>query len=153
MTIHVGINGFGRIGRLVFRAAMESKRSDLEFVAINDLGSPADNAHLLKYDSVHGVYPGEVGAGDDSIIVDGNEQDEENRKAFLDAAGAISSKPVAGTINLSDGMPSPSWPDSITAGIAALGSTSSGFLKVDNSTVSLTAEVGGDDDLVVAFAR
>ncbi len=71
MALKVAINGFGRIGRLVFRAAMESKRSDLEFVAINDLGSPADNAHLLKYDSVHGVYPGEVDAGDDSIIVDG----------------------------------------------------------------------------------
>ncbi len=71
MALKVAINGFGRIGRLVFRAAMESKRSDLEFVAINDLGSPADNAHLLKYDSVHGIYPGEVEAGDDSIVVDG----------------------------------------------------------------------------------
>lgn len=71
MALKVAINGFGRIGRLVFRAAMESKRSDLEFVAINDLGSPADNAHLLKYDSVHGIYPGEVSATDDSIIVDG----------------------------------------------------------------------------------
>ncbi|WP_282606694.1 type I glyceraldehyde-3-phosphate dehydrogenase [Pelagibius sp. Alg239-R121] len=71
MALKVAINGFGRIGRLVFRAAMESKRSDLEFVAINDLGSPADNAHLLKYDSVHGIYPGEVDASDDSIIVDG----------------------------------------------------------------------------------
>lgn len=71
MALKVAINGFGRIGRLVFRAAMESKRSDLEFVAINDLGSPADNAHLLKYDSVHGTYPGEVSATDDSIVVDG----------------------------------------------------------------------------------
>ncbi|TQV81729.1 type I glyceraldehyde-3-phosphate dehydrogenase [Denitrobaculum tricleocarpae] len=71
MALKVAINGFGRIGRLVFRAAMESKRSDLEFVAINDLGSPADNAHLLKYDSVHGIYPGEVSATEDSIIVDG----------------------------------------------------------------------------------
>lgn len=71
MALKVAINGFGRIGRLVFRAAMESKRSNLEFVAINDLGSPADNAHLLKYDSVHGVYPGEVSATEDSIVVDG----------------------------------------------------------------------------------
>lgn len=71
MALKVAINGFGRIGRLVFRAAMESKRSDLEFVAINDLGSPADNAHLLKYDSVHGIFPGEVSATDDSIVVDG----------------------------------------------------------------------------------
>ncbi|RMD63941.1 MAG: type I glyceraldehyde-3-phosphate dehydrogenase, partial [Alphaproteobacteria bacterium] len=67
----VGINGFGRIGRLVLRAAMESGRSDIEFVAINDLGSAEANAHLLKYDSVHGTFPGTVEATDDSITVDG----------------------------------------------------------------------------------
>jgi glyceraldehyde 3-phosphate dehydrogenase len=71
MTVRVGINGFGRIGRLVFRAAMESGRKDIEFVAINDLGSAEANAHLLKYDSVHGTFPGEVGASADAIIVDG----------------------------------------------------------------------------------
>ena len=71
MSLRVGINGFGRIGRLVFRAAMEAKRKDLEFVAINDLGSAEANAHLLKYDTVHGTYPGEVGADADSITVDG----------------------------------------------------------------------------------
>ncbi len=73
MAVKVGINGFGRIGRLVFRAAMEAKRDDVEFVAINDLGSAADNAHLLTYDSVHGRFPGQVEAKDGSIAVDGKE--------------------------------------------------------------------------------
>jgi glyceraldehyde 3-phosphate dehydrogenase len=71
MAVRVGINGFGRIGRLVFRAAMESKRKDIEFVAINDLGTPEANAHLLKYDSVHGTYPGKIESGKDHIKVDG----------------------------------------------------------------------------------
>jgi len=71
MAVRVGINGFGRIGRLVFRAAMEAKRKDIEFVAINDLGTPEANAHLLKYDSVHGIYPGKIEAVKDGIKVDG----------------------------------------------------------------------------------
>ncbi|GAB4223879.1 MAG: type I glyceraldehyde-3-phosphate dehydrogenase [Kiloniellaceae bacterium] len=71
MAVRVGINGFGRIGRLVFRAAMEAKRKDVEFVAINDLGTAEANAHLLKYDSVHGIYPGKVEALKDAIKVDG----------------------------------------------------------------------------------
>ena len=71
MAARVAINGFGRIGRLVFRAAMEAKRKDVEFVAINDLGSPQANAHLLTYDSVHGTYPGKVQAMKDAIRVDG----------------------------------------------------------------------------------
>ena len=69
MAIRVAINGFGRIGRMVFRAAMESNRSDLEFVAINDLGSPAANAHLLKYDSVHGRLDQDVSVEGDTIRV------------------------------------------------------------------------------------
>ncbi len=73
MAVKVGINGFGRIGRLVFRAAMEAKRKDIEFVAINDLGSAADNAHLLTYDSVHGRFPGRIEAKEKSILVDGQE--------------------------------------------------------------------------------
>ena len=72
MALRVGINGFGRIGRLVFRAAMESGRKDVEFVAINDLGSAKSNAHLLKYDSVHGTFPGEVEATEDTIVVKGH---------------------------------------------------------------------------------
>jgi glyceraldehyde 3-phosphate dehydrogenase len=72
MAVRIGINGFGRIGRLVLRAAAESKRNDVEFVAVNDLGSVEANAHLLKYDSVHGTYPGSVSTDGDSMTVDGH---------------------------------------------------------------------------------
>ncbi|GEL14668.1 type I glyceraldehyde-3-phosphate dehydrogenase [Pediococcus cellicola] len=73
MTVKIGINGFGRIGRLAFRRIYElgAKSNDIEVVAINDLTSPAMLAHLLKYDSTHGTFPGEVSATEDSIIVDG----------------------------------------------------------------------------------
>jgi len=64
MTIRVAINGFGRIGRLVFRALQETGREDVQVVAINDLGSVEANAHLLKYDSVHGRYPHEIKTGE-----------------------------------------------------------------------------------------
>ncbi|MFO0989308.1 MAG: type I glyceraldehyde-3-phosphate dehydrogenase [Alphaproteobacteria bacterium] len=67
MTLRVAINGFGRIGRLVLRAAYEAKRKDVEFVGINDLGSVEANAHLVKYDSVHGTYPGDVTVKGDTI--------------------------------------------------------------------------------------
>ncbi|MDF2094707.1 type I glyceraldehyde-3-phosphate dehydrogenase [Aquibaculum arenosum] len=73
MAVRVGINGFGRIGRLVLRAAAESKRDDIEFVAINDLGTAEANAHLLKYDSVHGRYPGQVESREAALLVDGKE--------------------------------------------------------------------------------
>lgn len=69
MTVKVAISGFGRIGRNVLRAAAEAKRTDLEFVAINDLVPAKDNAHLFKYDSVHGTFPGEVKVSGDSIDV------------------------------------------------------------------------------------
>jgi glyceraldehyde 3-phosphate dehydrogenase len=72
MAVKVGINGFGRIGRNLFRAAHESG-SDLEFVAVNDLIEPEMIAHLLKYDSILGRFPGEVEASDDGITVDGKE--------------------------------------------------------------------------------
>ena len=62
MPIRVAINGFGRIGRLVLRAIHEQNRKDIEVIAINDLGSIEANAHLLKYDSVHGPFPGRVRA-------------------------------------------------------------------------------------------
>ncbi len=65
MAIRVAINGFGRIGRLVLRAAYEHKHTEIEVVGINDLGPVATNAHLLKYDSVHGRFPGEITTGDD----------------------------------------------------------------------------------------
>jgi len=60
MAVRVAINGFGRIGRLALRAAHEAKRKDLTFVAINDLGDVETNAHLLKYDTTHGKFPGTV---------------------------------------------------------------------------------------------
>ena len=71
MPVRVAINGFGRIGRLVLRAAAESKRKDIAFVAINDLGGAEANAHLLTHDSVHGRYPGKVQAMKTAIKVDG----------------------------------------------------------------------------------
>ena len=58
MAVKIAINGFGRIGRLVLRAMIESGRTDIEPLLINDLGSVEDNAHLLRYDSVHGRFPG-----------------------------------------------------------------------------------------------
>ena len=69
MSVKVGINGFGRIGRMVFRAAL--KNPDVEVVAINDLTDSASMAHLLKYDSVHGVLNREIAAKDDALEVDG----------------------------------------------------------------------------------
>jgi glyceraldehyde 3-phosphate dehydrogenase len=59
MAVKVAINGFGRIGRNVLRAIIESGRTDIEVVAINDLGPVETNAHLLRYDSVHGRFPGD----------------------------------------------------------------------------------------------
>jgi len=73
MATRVGINGFGRIGRQVLRAAKEQGIADLDFVAVNDLTDTRTLAHLFKYDSVHGTYQGDVEAGKESIIVDGDE--------------------------------------------------------------------------------
>ena len=73
MAIRVGINGFGRIGRQVLRAAKEQKITGLDFVAVNDLTDTKTLAHLFKYDSVHRTYQGDVCAGDGSITVDGDE--------------------------------------------------------------------------------
>ncbi len=72
MSVKVGINGFGRIGRNVFRAA-HAAEADIEFVAVNDLTDPATLAHLLKYDSILGRFPGTVEAGEGSLTVDGAE--------------------------------------------------------------------------------
>lgn len=69
MAVKVAINGFGRIGRLVLRAMIESGRTDLECVLINDLGSVEDNAHLLRYDSVHGRFPGKVETQEDALVI------------------------------------------------------------------------------------
>jgi glyceraldehyde 3-phosphate dehydrogenase len=72
MAVRVGINGFGRIGRNIFRAAHEAA-IDLEFVAVNDITDAATLAHLLKYDSTYGRFPGTVEERDDAIAVDGSE--------------------------------------------------------------------------------
>ena len=73
MAIRVGINGFGRIGRQVLRAARQAGITDIDFVAVNDLTDTRTLAHLFKYDSVHREYQGEVTAGSNSISVDGDE--------------------------------------------------------------------------------
>jgi len=74
MAVKIGINGFGRIGRMVGRAILEKNSKDIELVAVNDITDAKTLAHLLKYDSVHGRFPGgDVKAGTDSIIVNGKE--------------------------------------------------------------------------------
>ncbi|GBD57196.1 type I glyceraldehyde-3-phosphate dehydrogenase [Gluconobacter wancherniae] len=72
MAVKIAINGFGRIGRLVLRGIIESGRTDVEVVAINDLGSVEANAHLLAYDSVHGRLPGEVRAEGNTLVIEAN---------------------------------------------------------------------------------
>jgi glyceraldehyde 3-phosphate dehydrogenase len=73
MAVRVGINGFGRIGRNVLRAAVMAKQTALEFVGVNDITDTKTLAHLLKYDSVHGRFPGTVEAKGDNIVVNGRE--------------------------------------------------------------------------------
>ncbi len=73
MAIRVGINGFGRIGRQVLRAAKMQGVADLDFVAVNDLTDTKTLAHLFKYDSIHRTYQGDVASGDGSITIDGDE--------------------------------------------------------------------------------
>ena len=73
MATRIGINGFGRIGRQVLRATMERHPDILEVVAVNDLTDAKTNAHLFKYDSTYGRYPGTVQAAEKSISVDGRE--------------------------------------------------------------------------------
>src|SRR6266853_6779860 len=72
MVTRVGINGFGRIGRQSLKAMLERHPHDLEVVAVNDLTDTRTNAHLLKYDSTYGRFPGEVEAKEDSLIVNGH---------------------------------------------------------------------------------
>src|SRR4029453_16910769 len=71
MTVRVAINGFGRIGRNILRAIVEAGRKDIEVVAVNDLGPVETNAHLLRFHSVHGPFPSEVGVDGDALGVDG----------------------------------------------------------------------------------
>src|SRR3954470_19563847 len=72
MAVKFAINGFGRIGRCILRAAL-SRKEDIEIVAINDLDKPAALAHLFKYDSVHGTFPGKVSASEKGLVIDGRE--------------------------------------------------------------------------------
>ena len=72
MAIKIGINGFGRIGRLVFRSILERGDTDFDVVAVNDLTDAATLAHLFKYDSVHGRFPGDVSVEDDYLVVNGD---------------------------------------------------------------------------------
>jgi glyceraldehyde 3-phosphate dehydrogenase len=72
VAIRIGINGFGRIGRNTLRAAKQLGLEDLDFVAVNDLTDTKTLAHLLKYDSVHGRFPGDVAAEKDALVVDGD---------------------------------------------------------------------------------
>ncbi|MEZ5997373.1 MAG: type I glyceraldehyde-3-phosphate dehydrogenase [Hyphomonas sp.] len=71
MAVRVAINGFGRIGRLVLRSIIENDRKDIEVAAINDLGPVATNAHLLRFDSVHGRFPADVKVDGDKIVING----------------------------------------------------------------------------------
>jgi glyceraldehyde 3-phosphate dehydrogenase len=90
MAVKVGINGFGRIGRNVFRAALGNK--EIDFVAVNDLTSPATLAHLLKYDSILGNLPNEITSGEDFISVDGKKikvfAEKDPAKLNWDSVGA-----------------------------------------------------------------
>ena len=72
MAIRLGINGFGRIGRLVFRAILERGDDTFDIVAVNDLTDAATLGHLFKYDSIHGRYPGTVTVDDDHLVIDGD---------------------------------------------------------------------------------
>ncbi|MEQ1650818.1 MAG: glyceraldehyde 3-phosphate dehydrogenase NAD-binding domain-containing protein, partial [Hyphomicrobiaceae bacterium] len=71
MAVKVFINGFGRIGRNVLRAIVESGRKDIVVVGINDLGPVETNAHLLRFDSVHGKFPADVKVDGDSLVING----------------------------------------------------------------------------------
>lgn len=72
MTARIGINGFGRVGRQSLKAVLELHPQELEVVAINDITDTKTNAHLLKYDSTYGRFPGDIEATPDSLIVNGH---------------------------------------------------------------------------------
>src|ERR1700729_3919185 len=102
MAIRVAINGFGRIGRNVLRAIAESGRKDIEVVGINDLGPVETNAHLLRFDSVHGRFPGTVTVDGDSIIVFGVNHDKLTRDHLVVSNGSCTTNclaPIAKVLN------------------------------------------------------
>ncbi|MEK6255084.1 MAG: glyceraldehyde 3-phosphate dehydrogenase N-terminal domain-containing protein, partial [Gemmatimonadales bacterium] len=75
MSVKVGINGFGRIGRNILRSALQQGMGELDLVGINDLTDAATLAHLFKYDSVHGVYDGQVEVDGNALVIDGERFD------------------------------------------------------------------------------
>lgn len=116
MALKVGINGFGRIGRNVMRAAKQQGFKDIDFVAVNDLTDTGTLAHLLKYDSVHGRYKGTVEAAGDALIVDGDRvrvlsEKDPARLPWKEPASMSSSSPLAasrtGTRRRSTSRPGP----------------------------------------------
>ena len=83
MSTKIAINGFGRIGRCVLRAALQRKEKDLEIVAINDLDKPASLAHLFKYDSVHRTWPGEVKTSEKGFVIDSTTENSRNNRPMI----------------------------------------------------------------------
>ena len=113
MTVKVAINGFGRIGRNVLRAIIESKRKDIEVVAINDLGPVETNAHLFRFDSVHGRFPGTVTVSGDTIDVGlgpiivtavRDPKDLPHALVYIDAPGFFRAGNAAGRCATSQGL-------------------------------------------------
>jgi len=88
MAVRVGINGFGRIGRNVFRAAHESG-ADVEIVAVNDITDAGTLGHLLKYDSVFGPFPGEVSVADGALTINGSECAIPDQMFWVAMAGLV----------------------------------------------------------------
>ena len=87
MAIRVAINGFGRIGRNVLRAIAESGRKDIEVVGINDLGPVETNAHLLRFDSVHGRFPAAVKVDGDALVVNGRKISNAAKQSVMPSFG------------------------------------------------------------------
>ena len=94
MAVKVAINGFGRIGRNVLRAIVESGRKDIEVVGINDLGPVETNAHLFRYDSVHGRFPGEVKVGVEAALRMGWDEIIGSDGIFVGMTGFGASAPI-----------------------------------------------------------
>jgi glyceraldehyde-3-phosphate dehydrogenase/erythrose-4-phosphate dehydrogenase len=101
MAIKVGINGFGRIGRMVFRAAVKNFANDIQIVGINDLLDPEYLAYMLKYDSVHGIFDGTIEVDGSNLIVNGNkirltqEMDPANLNGTKSVQTLLSNLPVS----------------------------------------------------------
>ena len=110
MSIKVGINGFGRIGRLVLRAGLDHK--DIEFTGINSTVTPDYMAYLLKYDTVHGIFDADIDYTDHSIIINGKEiptcsdRDPNN----IGASGALNTSPSVPASSSPRRRPLPIWP-------------------------------------------